>query len=71
MRRRTFLLAVVLSAFFTGAWLDYRLRAPGERTDCFCMSLKCRIVFVAEHPLTALRHPLETIEMLTTARGFD
>jgi hypothetical protein len=71
MRRRTFLLAVGLLAFSTGAWFDYRLRRPGPIPDCFCARLNCRIAFIADHPLFALSHPLETTEMLRTAGGFD
>ena len=70
MRRRTLLLAVGLSAFFAGASLDYELRRPGL-LDCACMSLKCRLVFMADHPLTALSHPLETVALLRTARGYN
>ncbi|HVF44562.1 MAG TPA: hypothetical protein VM936_16175 [Pyrinomonadaceae bacterium] len=70
MRRRIFLLAVWLSAFFAGASLDQELRTR-RKLDCFCMSLKCRVVSAADHPLTALRHPLEVLEMLFTARGYD
>lgn len=70
MRRRTLLLAVGLSAFLAGASLDRELRARREM-DCFCMSLKCRLVTVADHPTTALSHPLETVQMLFTARGYD
>jgi hypothetical protein len=70
MRRRTLLLAAGLSAFFAGASLDYQLRKPGPFPDCACMSLKCRLVSVADHPLSSLSHPLETIELLRKARGF-
>ncbi len=70
MRRRTILLAVGLSAFFVGASLDYQLRKPGPYLDCTCMSLKCRLVFIADHPLISLSHPLETLDMLRTARGY-
>ncbi|HEX8354876.1 MAG TPA: hypothetical protein VF611_18355 [Pyrinomonadaceae bacterium] len=70
MRRRTLLLAVGLSAFFAGASLDYQLRKPGP-LDCACMSLKCRLVSIADHPLVFLSDPLETIELLFTARGFN
>jgi hypothetical protein len=69
MRRRTLLLAVGLSAFFAGASLDYQLRKP-TLLDCACMSLKCRLVAVADDPLVYLSQPLETLELLRTARGF-
>jgi len=71
MRRRTFLVAVGLSAFFAGASLDYQLRKPGPYLDCACMSLECRLVAVADHPLIFLSHPLETVEPLRTSRGFS
>jgi hypothetical protein len=67
MRRRTLLLAAGLLAFFIGASLDYQLRRPGAIPDCGCMSAKCRIVFIADYPLTSLSHPLETLESLRTA----
>jgi hypothetical protein len=70
MRRRTFLLAVGLSAFLAGASLDYQLRKPGPYLDCACMSLRCRLVAVADHPLLFPSHPLETVELLRTARGY-
>ena len=70
MRRRTFLLAVGLSAFCAGASLDYQLRKPGPYLDCACMSLKCRLVTIADHPQVFLSHPLETLELLRTSRGF-
>lgn len=69
MRRRTLLLAVGLSAFFAGASLDYQLRKPGPYLDCACTGLKCRLAAVADHPLTFLSHPLETVELLRTPRG--
>jgi hypothetical protein len=70
MRRRTFLLVVGLSAFIAGASLDYQIRKPGL-LDCACMSLKCRLVAIADHPLIYLSHPLETLELLYSARGFN
>jgi hypothetical protein len=69
MRRRTLLLAVAVLAFFAGASLDDYLRSPGPLQDCFCMSAKCRLVFVADHPLASLSHPLETLDSLRAARG--
>ena len=69
MRRLTLLLAAGLLAFFAGASLDYELRRP-VLLDCACMSLKCRIVTIADHPNIILSHPLETVEMLFTARGY-
>jgi hypothetical protein len=71
MRRRTLLLAAGLPAFSAGAWLDYRLRKPGPIPDCVRARLNCRIALIADHPLVALSHPLETIEMLRTAGGLD
>jgi len=68
MRRRTFLLVVGLSAFIAGASLDYQLRKPSAMTDCFCASMRCCLVAIADHPLVALSHPLETLELLRTAR---
>ena len=70
MRRRTLLLAVGLSAFLAGASFDHELRTQ-RHLDCACMSLKCRLVFVADHPLVALNNPLETVNLLFTARGFN
>ncbi|HEX7955900.1 MAG TPA: hypothetical protein VF508_03105 [Pyrinomonadaceae bacterium] len=70
MRRRTPLLAVGFLAFFVGASLDQELRTP-KMQDCACMSLKCRLVAVADHPLLFLSQPLETLDLLFTARGFD
>ena len=70
MRRRIILLAVGLSAFFAGASLDQELRTR-RKLDCACMSLKCRLVAVTDHPLVFLSHPLETVELLFTARGLD
>ncbi len=70
MRRRTILLAVGLSAFFVGASLDYQLRKPGPHLDCARVSLRCRLVSVADHPLISLSHPLETLDMLRAARGY-
>jgi hypothetical protein len=70
MRRRTFLLAVGLVAFFAGASLDQHLRTPGL-LDCACMSLKCRLVAMADNPLLFLSHPAKTVELLFTARGYN
>ena len=67
MRRRTLLLAAGLLAFFTGASLDYQLRKPGAIPDCGCMSAKCRIAFIADHPLTSLSQPIKTLDSLRTA----
>lgn len=64
MLRPTFLLAAAVLAFFTGASLDYQLRRPGLIPDCFCSGAKCRLVFIADHPLTSLSHPLETLYLL-------
>jgi hypothetical protein len=68
MRRRAFPLAVGLSAFIAGASLDYQVRKPGMMRDCFCTGVKCALVAIADHPLVALSHPLETLEMLYAAR---
>ena len=69
MRRRTLLVVIGLTAFFAGASLDYHLRKP-VLLDCACMGLKCRLVFIADHPQVALSHPLETLELLRTPRGY-
>ena len=71
MRRRTLRLVALLLTFYVGASLDYQLRMPGAIPDCNCMSAKCRIVFIADHPLLALSHPLETLDLLRTAYWFN
>jgi hypothetical protein len=70
MRGRTILLAVGLSAFLAGASLDRHLRTPGMQ-DCACMSMKCRLVAIADHPLCFVSRPVETVELLFTARGYN
>jgi hypothetical protein len=71
MRRRTLPLAASVLAFLTGAALDYQLRRPGTIPDCFCTSAKCRLVFIADHPLISLSHPVETLDSFRTARWRD
>ena len=68
MRRRTFRLVALLLTFYVGASLDFYIReAEVEAPDCYCMSASCRVVFIADHPLTALSHPLYTLDLLRTA----
>ncbi|HST54252.1 MAG TPA: hypothetical protein VLJ61_19755 [Pyrinomonadaceae bacterium] len=71
MRRRTIFLAAAVLAFVIGASLDYQLRRPGAIPDCFCTSAKCRLVFVADHTLISLNHPVEILDSLRTARWID
>ena len=62
MRRRTFLLAAGLLAYFIGATVRVYLRPADE--SCSCPEAGCRILAVARHPRAALRHPLTAIEYL-------
>jgi hypothetical protein len=62
MRRRIFLLAAGLLAYFFGATVRVYLRPAGEL--CGCNEAGCRILAVARHPREALRHPLMAIEYL-------
>jgi len=61
MRRRTFLLAAGLLAYFIGATVRVYLRPEGS---CACTETGCRILAVVEHPGAALRHPFLAIEYL-------
>lgn len=65
-------LVVAALTFVFGASLDHYLRSTsGGITDCYCTSAKCRLVLVADHPVTALTHPQETYQWLKTARWRD
>jgi hypothetical protein len=72
MRRRTFRLVALLLTFYVGASLDYYVGDYfAKSTDCFCMSARCRVAAIAGDPLLALSHPLETLDLLRTARWLD
>ena len=60
-------LLISLATFSIGLSLDKYLRTRNSGiTDCFCMTLKCRAITLAEHPLIVVRHPLEAVTYLTT-----
>jgi hypothetical protein len=61
MRPRIILLSAGLLAYFIGASVRVYLRQPEL---CSCNDAGCRIVWVAQHPRAALRHPLKAIEFL-------
>jgi hypothetical protein len=71
MRRRTFLLAAGLLAYFIGATARVYLRpaVPGELHGFG--EVGERIVAVARHPREALNHPLMAIEFLVTGPNSD
>jgi hypothetical protein len=60
MRRRTFLLAAGLLAYFAGATLRAYLSYP----ECHDRDLGCRVVVVVENRQVALLHPFKAIEYL-------
>ena len=62
MRRRTFLLAAGLLAYFIGATVRVYLRPEGEL--CGCHEAGCRILVTAQNPQAALRHPLKAAQFL-------
>ncbi|MGB8510154.1 MAG: hypothetical protein WCD76_17375 [Pyrinomonadaceae bacterium] len=65
-------LVVAALTFVFGASLDDYMRSPsGETTDCYCTSAKCRIVFITDHPIASLTHPVEIYDMIATARWLD
>jgi len=65
MRRRKFLLAAGLLAYFIGATARAYLR-PADEPRGF-KEAGDRIVAVAQHPREALGHPLLAIDFLVTA----
>lgn len=57
---------VALLMFCVGFLVDSYLRRQNPNvTDCYCMSFKCRIVFVADNPMIVLQHPVEVLKSLT------
>ena len=60
MRRRTFLLAVGLTAYFIGA----SVRAYLRYSTCSYSDVGCRIVDVVENPRVALSYPVAAFEYL-------
>jgi hypothetical protein len=57
-------LSVCLLTFILGAYIDAFLRA-NVGTTCFgCSNLTCRIVTIADQPLIAVSHPIETADFL-------
>jgi hypothetical protein len=63
MRRRTFLLAAGLLAYFAGASANAYLRCQSELCGS-CGDAGYRIVNIVQHPRLALNHPLLAIEYL-------
>jgi hypothetical protein len=64
MRRRTFLLAVGLTAYFIGASVRACLRCHGDALCGDCGDVSYRVVAVVEHPRAVFNHPLLAIEYL-------
>ena len=62
-RHRAIIAAILM--FTLGVTIDAWLRAPEKGiTNCFVYgSLSSRIVFVADHPLVSMSHPVETINL--------
>ncbi|HJQ33968.1 MAG TPA: hypothetical protein VJ866_17440 [Pyrinomonadaceae bacterium] len=60
MRRRTFLLAAGLLAYFIGATVRVYLRYPA----CSDREFGCRAAVVAAYPRAALRQPVMALEYL-------
>jgi hypothetical protein len=74
MRRLLSYVAVMLLTFYFGTWLNlYVHEIPSSLgiTDCACTGVRCRVLFVIDHPVTAITHPQESWEMLLTARWKD
>lgn len=69
MRRRTFLLAAGLLAYFIGATVRVYLRSDAE--FCSCRETGCRILVVTRHPHVALRHPLKAAQFLVAPSCSD
>ncbi len=70
MRRIQTKLIIAILIFAFGVWVDTYLRTRKSGiTDCSCMSFKCRLVTVADHPSLLLTHPLEVVELLLTQSG--
>lgn len=64
MRRHSSKLVFLIAALLTFSFAsvtDYTLRA-NVGPQCFgCSNLACKIVVVADNPLFALQHPIDTI----------
>ncbi len=72
MLRRTFRLSALLLTFYVGASTDYYVREfAADGSDCYRVRARCRVVAAVRHPLLALSHPLETLDLLRTARRGD
>ncbi|MGH9900293.1 MAG: hypothetical protein ACRD68_00465 [Pyrinomonadaceae bacterium] len=72
MRRLKFRLTLVAAlTFVVGASVDSYIRTPNALPDCYCTSARCRLTAIADNPVTAVKHPLETLRTLYTARWFD
>ncbi|HVF57683.1 MAG TPA: hypothetical protein VM934_16130 [Pyrinomonadaceae bacterium] len=61
MRSPKLLLTAGLSAYFTGAWVNFYLW-PHEL--CSRRDARCRIVEITDNSQVALRHPFKAIEYL-------
>lgn len=69
MRRRTFLLATGLLAYFIGATVGVYLRSDADR--CNSRETGCRILVVVRHPREALKHPLPALDFLATGNHLE
>lgn len=50
--------------FSISFWVDSYLRKPYENTFLACNTFKCDVVFLADNPMIALKHPIETFKAL-------
>ena len=60
-------IVVFALAFVSGLWLDGYLRTANGIPDCFCVTLKCRLVAVADNPMVVVEHPVEVAQALWTS----
>lgn len=72
MLRRFIKLLVAVMMFSSGVWIDSYLRTRRSGiTDCFCMTFKCRLVTVADHPQFIFTNPIETAKLLWTSSTWE
>jgi hypothetical protein len=64
MRRRTFLLAAGLLAYFIGASVNAYLRCGPNQLCGDCGDVGYRIVGIVQHPRAVFNHPLLAVEYL-------
>ena len=74
MRRLPLYLGIMFMAFYFGTWVNlyvHEMPSSLDISDCACTGVRCRVLFVADEPVTALTHPMESWELLRTARWKD